>query len=52
MVLTGDMFNFFVFLEITSISSAALVAFRIDKPESVEAEELATEETPNETTEE
>ncbi len=37
MVLTGDMFNFFVFLEITSISSAALVAFWIDKAESVEA---------------
>ncbi len=37
MVLTGDMFNFFVFLEITSISSAALVAFWVNKGESVEA---------------
>jgi len=31
MMLTGDMFNFFVFLEITSISSAALVAFWTNK---------------------
>ena len=37
MVLTGDMFNFFVFLEITSISSAALVAFWTNKGESIEA---------------
>ena len=37
MVLTGDMFNFFVFLEITSISSAALVAFWANKGESIEA---------------
>jgi multicomponent Na+:H+ antiporter subunit D len=37
MVLTGDMFNFFVFLEITSISSCALIAFYIDKAKSVEA---------------
>jgi len=37
MELTGDMFNFFVFLEITSISSAALVAFWINKGKSVEA---------------
>ena len=37
MMLTGDMFNFFVFLEITSISSAALVAFWTHKGESVEA---------------
>jgi len=37
MMLTGDMFNFFVFLEITSISSAALVAFWTNKGESVEA---------------
>ena len=35
MVLTGDMFNFFVFLEITSISSAALVAFYTNKGPSV-----------------
>jgi multicomponent Na+:H+ antiporter subunit D len=37
MVLTGDMFNFFVFLEITSIASAALVAFWTHKGESIEA---------------
>ena len=37
MELTGDMFNFFVFLEITSISSAALVAFWTKMGESVEA---------------
>lgn len=35
--LTGDMFNFFVFLEITSIASCALIAFWIDRPESLEA---------------
>ena len=37
MLLTGDLFNFFVFLEITGISSAALVAFWIDKKYAVEA---------------
>jgi multicomponent Na+:H+ antiporter subunit D len=37
MVLTGDMFNFFVFLEITSIASCALIAFWTDIGESVEA---------------
>ncbi|MDG6228344.1 MAG: proton-conducting transporter membrane subunit [Candidatus Thermoplasmatota archaeon] len=37
MVLTGDMFNFFVFLEITSIASCALIAFYINKVKSVEA---------------
>jgi len=37
MELTGDLFNFFVFLEITSISSAALVAFWTNKAKSVEA---------------
>lgn len=37
MVLTGDLFNFFVFLEITSISSAALIAFWTDHAESLEA---------------
>jgi len=37
MELTGDLFNFFVFLEITSISSAALIAFWTDKVKSVEA---------------
>jgi len=35
--LTGDLFNLFVFFEILSISSAALVAFRIDRVESLEA---------------
>ncbi len=37
MVFTGDMFNFFVFLEITSIASCALIAFWVMKGESVEA---------------
>ncbi|UCD12899.1 MAG: hypothetical protein JSW60_04855 [Thermoplasmatales archaeon] len=37
MVFTGDMFNFFVFLEITSIASCALIAFWTDVGESVEA---------------
>lgn len=37
MVFTGDMFNFFVFLEITSISSCALIAFWTNKGKSVDA---------------
>jgi len=37
MMLTGDMFNFFVFLEITSIASCALIAFWTNKGKSVEA---------------
>ncbi|HID25085.1 MAG TPA: NADH:ubiquinone oxidoreductase, partial [Thermoplasmata archaeon] len=37
MELTGDMFNFFVFLEITSIASCSLIAFWIDRGESLEA---------------
>lgn len=37
MVLTGDLFNFFVFLEITSIASAALIAFWTGNCKSVEA---------------
>jgi multicomponent Na+:H+ antiporter subunit D len=37
MELTGDMFNFFVFLEITSIASCALIAFWTNKGKSVEA---------------
>ena len=37
MMLTGDLFNFFVFLEITSISSAALIAFYTDKGKAVAA---------------
>ena len=37
MELTGDMFNFFVFLEIASISASALIAFCIDRSETLEA---------------
>ncbi|MDY0150077.1 MAG: proton-conducting transporter membrane subunit [Kiritimatiellia bacterium] len=37
MVSTGDLFNFFVFLEISSLSGAALVAYRVDKGQAVEA---------------
>jgi len=37
MELTGDMFNFFVFLEISCITSCALIAFYINKGESLEA---------------
>ncbi|HDR73957.1 MAG TPA: NADH:ubiquinone oxidoreductase [Methanoculleus sp.] len=37
MVCTGDMFNFFVFLEINSLAGAALVASRVDKGVAVEA---------------
>jgi multicomponent Na+:H+ antiporter subunit D len=37
MVFTGDMFNFFVFIEITSIASCALIAFWTFKSKSVEA---------------
>ncbi|HZD44026.1 MAG TPA: proton-conducting transporter membrane subunit, partial [Methanomicrobiales archaeon] len=37
MVSTGDIFNFFVFLEITALSSSALVAYRIDHGRAVEA---------------
>jgi multicomponent Na+:H+ antiporter subunit D len=37
MVCTGDMFNFFVFLEINSLAGAALVAYRVDKGVAVEA---------------
>ncbi len=37
MVSTGDLFNLFVFLEIASLSGAALVAYRIDKGIAVEA---------------
>jgi multicomponent Na+:H+ antiporter subunit D len=37
MVLTGDLFNFFVFIEITSIAAAALIAFWTNKAKSVEA---------------
>jgi multicomponent Na+:H+ antiporter subunit D len=37
MMMTGDMFNFFVFLEITSIASAALIAFWTNRGSSVAA---------------
>ncbi len=37
MVLTGDLFNFFVFLEINSLASAALVAYHVDKGVATEA---------------
>ncbi len=37
MVSTGDLFNFFVFLEITSISSCALIAFWTNKGKSIDA---------------
>ncbi len=37
MVSTGDLFNLFVFLEISSLAGAALVAYRIDKGLAVEA---------------
>lgn len=36
-VITGDIFNFYVFLEIMSIASYALVAFRNDTWEGIEA---------------
>jgi len=37
MMMTGDLFNFFVFLEITSIASAALIAYRVNNKFSVQA---------------
>ena len=37
MILTGDMFNFFVFIEITSISACALIAFWTNKGRAVDA---------------
>jgi len=37
MVSTGDLFNFFVFLEILSLASAGLIAYRIDGGLAVEA---------------
>jgi multicomponent Na+:H+ antiporter subunit D len=37
MCATGDLFNFFVFVEISSIASYGLISFWRDKPESIEA---------------
>ncbi len=37
MALTGDMFNFFVFLEINSLAAAALVSYHINGGKAVEA---------------
>ncbi|HPA06931.1 MAG: NADH:ubiquinone oxidoreductase [Methanoregulaceae archaeon] len=37
MVSTGDLFNFFVFLEISSLASAGLVAYKVEKGRAVEA---------------
>lgn len=37
MIFTGDLFNFFVFLEISSVASCVLIAFRTDRKFSVDA---------------
>ena len=37
MMVTGDLFNFFIFIEISSIATFGLVAFWRDRPEAVEA---------------
>jgi len=37
MVVTGDLFNFFVFLEISSVASYGLIAYYKDRPEALEA---------------
>jgi multicomponent Na+:H+ antiporter subunit D len=37
LMVTGDLFNFFVFLEIASAASFGLIAFWRDRPEAVEA---------------
>ncbi|HQP71887.1 MAG TPA: proton-conducting transporter membrane subunit, partial [Methanoculleus sp.] len=37
MVSTGDLFNFFVFLEISSLASAGLVAYKVENGRAVEA---------------
>ncbi len=37
MALTGDLFNFFVFLEINSLASAAMVSYHLNRGKAVEA---------------
>ena len=37
MMVTGDIFNFFIFIEISSIASFGLIAFWRDKPAAIEA---------------
>ena len=37
MCVTGDLFNFFVFFELSSIAAFGLIAFWRDKPEAIEA---------------
>jgi multicomponent Na+:H+ antiporter subunit D len=37
MCATGDLFNFFIFLEVSLVASYGLIAFWRDKPESIEA---------------
>ncbi|MGI6784822.1 MAG: proton-conducting transporter membrane subunit [Aminivibrio sp.] len=37
MMITGDIFNFFVFIEVSSIASFGLIAFWRDRPAAVEA---------------
>ncbi len=37
LILTGDIFNFFVFLEIASVASFGLIAYWRDRPECIEA---------------
>lgn len=37
LILTGDLFNFFVFLEIASVASFGLIAYWRDRPETIEA---------------
>lgn len=37
MELTGDLFNFFVFLEVASVAAFGLIAFWRDRPEAIEA---------------
>jgi len=37
MTVTGDLFNFFVFFELSSVAAFGLIAFWRDKPEAIEA---------------